>query len=66
MEELLEELEKIEEEINESKDKHGKASKQVQQKYSKVLEELIMKSEKLAAENFEYAVDNVSICLENF
>ena len=66
MEELLEELETIEEEINESKDKHGKASKQVQQKYSKVLEELLMKSEKLAAENFEYAVDNVSICLENF
>merc|ERR1712018_574807 len=40
------------------KDNHGKTSNQLQQKYTKIMEGLVEKSEKLAAENFEYAVEN--------
>ena len=59
MEDLLEELEKVEHDMDVLKDNHGKTSNQLQQKYTKIMEGLVEKSEKLAAENFEYAVENV-------
>jgi len=58
MEELVDELEKVEQEIDVLKDNQTQNNNNLQQKYSKMIEGLVGKSEKLAAENFEYAVDN--------
>ena len=59
-EELTDELEKVEHEMERLKANHVKNLNQIQEKYSLQLKHLEKKSEKLAAENFEYAVENVN------
>jgi chromosome segregation ATPase len=62
IEELTDELENVEHEMDELKADHVNKLNQIQEKYSVQLKLLEKKSEKLAAENFEYAVENVN-CL---
>ena len=59
-EELADVLDKVEHEMDVLRDDHIKSINQMQEKYSGQLKLLEKKSEKLAAENFEYAVENVS------
>ena len=59
IEELTDELEKVKHEMDILKSDHGNNLNQIQEKYSVQLKLLGGKSEKQAAENFEYAVENV-------
>ena len=59
IEELTDELEKVEHEMDGLKSNHLNNLNQIQEKYSVQIKLLEKKSEKLAAENFEYAVENV-------
>ena len=60
IEELTDELEKVEQEMDGLKADHVNKLNQIQETYSVQLKLLEKKSEKLAAENFEYAVENVT------
>ena len=59
IEELTDELEKFEHEMDGLKSDHVNNLNQIQEKYSVQFKLLEKKSENLAAENFEYAVENV-------
>ena len=59
MEELVDELDKVDNEMSVLRDDQTKNLDQLQKKYSLKIQGLVEKSEKLAAENFEYAVENV-------
>ena len=59
VEELTDELEQVEHEMDRLKADHVNNLNQIQEKYSVQFKLLEKKSEKLAAENFEYAVENV-------
>ena len=60
IEELTDELEKVEHEMEGLKTEHVNNLNQIQEKYSVQSKLLEKKSEKLAAENFEYALENVN------
>ena len=59
MEELANELDKVEHEMVVLRDDQRRKLDQLQKKYSSKIQGFVEKSEKLAAENFEYAVENV-------
>jgi len=61
MEELADELEKVESEMDILRDEHLTKVNQIQSKYSTKVKGMVEKSEKMAAENFEYAVENVRL-----
>ena len=61
MEELAHELDKVEHDMDRLREDHTENMKQIREKYSAKLKLLENKSEKLAAENFEFAVENVSL-----
>merc|ERR1712123_51809 len=58
MEELAAELEQVESEMDILRDEHLTKVNQIQSKYSTKVKGMVEKSEKMAAENFEYAVEN--------
>ena len=59
VEELTDKLEQVEHKMDRLKADHVNNLNQIQEKYTVQFKLLEKKSEKLAAENFEYAVENV-------
>ena len=63
IEELSEELEKFEREMDTMRKEHTESKTNIRETFESKVNLLERKSEKLAAENFEYAVENVRHCI---